>query len=271
MKLIRLATLAVLVAAGLYAAPTSASAVEEPFFQMPVPCGETWTMSTHSGHNPPEKLDLINRSGRTHGAPTLASAEGTVTFSGYVTDAGNMVVINHGDNGWQTRYLHLDTRTVAVGARVAVGTQIGTVGNTGTNSSGSHLHYEQKLNGTVLQPKFRGVVVPRKWEYFTYYETSENCSGPVATKFWVDTFQDAPGYASPGVNPSTGTLKKGTSYVYCRVWGPEVRVGTSFNHWWLKTDLDIGPANQYVSAFALAHWGNDVAKDNWGREIKNCT
>ncbi|GAA0613024.1 M23 family metallopeptidase [Kribbella sandramycini] len=269
MKLIRLALLASLAATGLYAVPSAASVTEEPIFQMPVPCGETWTMATHSGHNPPEKIDMINNAGRTHGAPALASAAGTVTVSGFAPDAGNMVVIDHGF-GWKTRYLHLDTRTVAVGNTVALGAQIGTVGNTGTNTSGSHLHYEQITGTTVRQPKFRGIEVPRKWQYFQYAETSENCSGPVETKFWVDTFQDAPGYAAPGVNPSTGTLKKGTSYVYCRVEGPVVRVGNSFNKWWLQTDLDVGPRNQFVSAYYLSRWGNDEAKDNAGRDIKDC-
>jgi hypothetical protein len=53
------------------------------------------------------------------------------------------------------------------------------------------------------------------------------------------------------------------------VWGPEVRVGSAYNHWWMKTDLDVGPAHQWVSAY-LSRWGNDEAKDNTGRDLPNC-
>ena len=48
-----------------------------------------------------------------------------------------------------------------------------------------------------------------------------------------------------------------------------MRVGSVFNHWWLKTDLDVGPANQWVSAYYLARQGNDQADDINGRAIPN--
>ncbi|MEV4752492.1 hypothetical protein AB0K21_39565 [Streptosporangium sp. NPDC049248] len=56
------------------------------------------------------------------------------------------------------------------------------------------------------------------------------------------------------------------------MWGPKVQVGSDYNHWWLKTDLDSGDPwkNQWVSAYYLARWGNDQAKDNSGRDIPNC-
>ncbi|GAA1689209.1 hypothetical protein GCM10009745_37710 [Kribbella yunnanensis] len=269
MKLIRLALLAILVAAGLIAVPTTAMAAD-PVFQMPIPCGLRWTTATHSGHNPKEKLDMVDPGGNTRGTTVLAAAAGRVSVSTFVADAGNMIVIDHAD-GWQTRYLHLDRRDVAVGNEVAQGAPIGLVGNTGSATTGAHLHFEEKQNGVVKQVMFDGHLVPITWSYGEHFETSANCSGPGDSKFWVDTFADAPGYASPGVEPSTGTLRKGTSYVYCRVEGPVVRVGDSYNKWWLKTDLDVGPANQYVSAYYLSRWGNDEAKDNSGRDIKNCT
>jgi cell wall-associated NlpC family hydrolase len=93
---------------------------------------------------------------------------------------------------------------------------------------------------------------------------------PPPTKYWVDTFSDASVYASPTSTSVTGTLRQGTSYVYCKVWGPVVSDGSSFNHYWLKTDPDEGPANQYVSAYYLSRWGNDEAKDNSGTIIPDC-
>ncbi len=94
-------------------------------------------------------------------------------------------------------------------------------------------------------------------------------------KYWVDTFADAVGYRSADTSDAQGVLYQGTSYVYCRVWGAEVGSGTSYNHWWLRTDLDAvysgkNGAGAYVSAYYLTHWGNDVAKDNSGNDIPAC-
>ncbi len=87
---------------------------------------------------------------------------------------------------------------------------------------------------------------------------------------WVDTFAAAPVYASPTSTTQTGTLNAGTNYVYCKVWGREVSSGSSYNHYWLLTDPDSGPARQYVSAYYLSRWGNDQALDNDGGAIPDC-
>ncbi|MFG2042914.1 C40 family peptidase [Dactylosporangium sp. NPDC048998] len=93
---------------------------------------------------------------------------------------------------------------------------------------------------------------------------------PTATKYWVDTFANAAVYASATSTTQTGTLNGGTNYVYCKVWGRQIGSGSSYNHWWLKTDPDVGPADQYVSAYYLSRWGNDEAKDNSGVVIPDC-
>jgi hypothetical protein len=93
---------------------------------------------------------------------------------------------------------------------------------------------------------------------------------PPPAKYRVDTFADAPVYASATSTTQTGTLYKGTDYVYCKVWGRQVGDATTYNHWWLRTDPDVGPANQYVSAYYLSRWGNDEAKDNNGTVIPDC-
>ncbi|MCB1560844.1 MAG: N-acetylmuramoyl-L-alanine amidase [Xanthomonadales bacterium] len=89
-------------------------------------------------------------------------------------------------------------------------------------------------------------------------------------RYWVDTYANAPGYGSPTSTSQTGTLYQGTNYVYCKSWGREVRSGGSFNHWWLKTDLDVGPGGQWVSAYYLSRWGNDEARDNDGYDLPRC-
>jgi hypothetical protein len=104
--------------------------------------------------------------------------------------------------------------------------------------------------------------------------------GPLP-KFFVDTFAAANGYRAPNClsmnTPAckpVGRLLTRTSYVFCKAFGDEMRVGADFNHWWLLTDLDEvfpgGTGRAYVSAYYLTRWGNDVAKDNNGREIPNC-
>ncbi|MFD0479996.1 N-acetylmuramoyl-L-alanine amidase [Nonomuraea thailandensis] len=109
------------------------------------------------------------------------------------------------------------------------------------------------------------------WDWNRYMQYVTGGTGPAPGKYWVDTFADAPGYATPG-GTRTGTLLRGTNYVYCRTWGPIVQSGNSFNHWWLKTDLDSGNPwqNQWVSAYYLSRWGNDEAKDNNGNDIPDC-
>lgn len=275
----RLVTILAALSAALLLAPGSAYAQQTdddatlaaPPFQLPVPCGERWTTSTHSGHASQFMVDMISVSGATWGTPALASAAGTVVTSTFYTDAGNTIVIDHG-GGWVTRYLHLASRAVGVGAAVGQGQQIGAVGNTGSATTGAHLHFEQRLNGAVVQAAVNGHAIPVTWSYNQHFETSNNCGGGTPGRYWVDTFADAPGHATPG-GVRTGTLLRGTNYVYCRVWGPLVQVGGDYNHWWLKTDLDSGNPwqNQWVSAYYLSRWGNDQAKDNNGNDIRDCT
>ncbi|MFF2010967.1 N-acetylmuramoyl-L-alanine amidase [Streptomyces sp. NPDC058195] len=109
------------------------------------------------------------------------------------------------------------------------------------------------------------------WDWDYYMKLVGGSGGTPENRYWVDTFADAPGYASPTSTIQTGTLYKGTNYVFCKVWGREISDPEGhYNHWWLRTDLDVGPANQYVSAYYLSRWGNDEARDNNGAEIPTC-
>ncbi len=75
------------------------------------------------------------------GTPILAAKAGTVTISkDERTGYGKWIEIKH-DDGTKTRYGHLNSRAVQVGAKVAAGQEIGKMGSTGT-STGSHLHFE---------------------------------------------------------------------------------------------------------------------------------
>ena len=61
---------------------------------------------------------------------------------------GNAAVINHG-NGISVYYAHLNTVNVSPGQTVSKGQYIGTMGNSGS-STGTHLHFEVRLNDTPI-------------------------------------------------------------------------------------------------------------------------
>jgi murein DD-endopeptidase MepM/ murein hydrolase activator NlpD len=79
-----------------------------------------------------------------------ATADGTVTHARYEGAYGNLVVIDHG-YGLETRYGHLSVYRVHVGIQVKRGDVLGLVGSTG-RSTASHLHYEVRANGKLLNP-----------------------------------------------------------------------------------------------------------------------
>lgn len=84
------------------------------------------------------------------GDPVVAGASGKVTFAGWQNGYGQVVVIDHGGE-LTTRYGHLSHIDVAQGQTVERGQFIGRVGSTG-RSTGSHLHYEIRINDEPVNP-----------------------------------------------------------------------------------------------------------------------
>lgn len=80
-----------------------------------------------------------------------AALDGTVIFSGWTPEDGNVICIQHPDN-WITVYKHCAQVFTKKGIRVNAGEVIGVVGNTGRLSSGPHLHFELWHNGVTLNP-----------------------------------------------------------------------------------------------------------------------
>jgi murein DD-endopeptidase MepM/ murein hydrolase activator NlpD len=84
------------------------------------------------------------------GTPVLAAASGVVCYLGAWSNYGKIVEIDHG-NGLVTRYAHLGSHTIELGAMVEAGEQIGIVGRTG-RATGYHLHFETLVNGKYVDP-----------------------------------------------------------------------------------------------------------------------
>ena len=83
------------------------------------------------------------------GTSIRAAASGTVIFAGWMGGYGNLTIIDHG-NGLATAYGHQSAIYVG-GGSVSQGTVIGAVGSTG-NSTGPHLHFEVRVNGSAVDP-----------------------------------------------------------------------------------------------------------------------
>ena len=93
-------------------------------------------------------LDIANPS-----APAVTAAgDGVVVLVRFLTyDYGQHVMIDHG-NGVVTLYAHMQAVYVKVGDRVAKGQVIGKMGSTG-RSTGTHLHFEVRKNGVLMDPR----------------------------------------------------------------------------------------------------------------------
>ena len=84
------------------------------------------------------------------GTSILAAKSGVVTTSTYNNSYGNYVVVSHSD-GTSTLYAHMSRRGCSKGDVVSQGQTIGYVGTTGS-STGNHLHFEIRVNGTRKDP-----------------------------------------------------------------------------------------------------------------------
>ena len=117
--------------------PTSGR-ISSPFGYRTHPVTGRYTL--HTG------IDIAASSGTT----VVASRNGKVVSAGYSGSYGNLIVISHG-NGIETAYAHLSSINVRVGETVSQGQMIGKVGTTG-RSTGPHLHFEVRINGTPVNP-----------------------------------------------------------------------------------------------------------------------
>ncbi|MCT4565605.1 MAG: peptidoglycan DD-metalloendopeptidase family protein [Maledivibacter sp.] len=117
---------------GKLAKPTSRGVITSPF-------GWRWGRR-HTG------IDI----GLPIGTPVKAADGGKVVFSGTKGGYGKCIIVDHGAN-IKTLYAHNSKLLVKKGAKVFKGQTIANSGNTG-RSTGPHLHFEVRKNGTPVNP-----------------------------------------------------------------------------------------------------------------------
>ena len=84
------------------------------------------------------------------GTPIVATADGVVIASGWNGGYGRQVIVDHG-YGITTSYAHNSENVATVGQKVRKGQVVAYMGSSGF-STGPHVHYEVKVNGTVVNP-----------------------------------------------------------------------------------------------------------------------
>ncbi|MBE7033343.1 MAG: peptidase M23 [Ruminococcaceae bacterium] len=122
-------------------------------FAWPVPASHRITsyygMRNHPVYKTPKFHSGIDI-GAGYGLEIRAAADGVVTLAATNGGYGKCVVINHG-SGITTLYAHCSSINVSVGEKVSKGQLIAKVGSTGV-STGPHLHFEVRINGTTTDP-----------------------------------------------------------------------------------------------------------------------
>lgn len=102
----------------------------------------TGKTTTHPG------IDIV----LSKGAAIYAVADGEVTYAADKGGYGNLIELTH-EEGYTSRYAHLDQLLVEAGDTVRAGQKIATAGNTG-RTTGVHLHFELHQAGTPIDPSF---------------------------------------------------------------------------------------------------------------------
>ncbi len=82
----------------------------------------------------------------------LSTLDGTVVFSNYTAETGNVIGIQH-NQGYMSVYKHLGSLLKREGDKVKGGEAIALVGNTGSLSTGPHLHFELWDKGRAVDPE----------------------------------------------------------------------------------------------------------------------
>ena len=126
---------------------------ESRFLSWPVEGSSTVSLSNSYGRRETPK-GIYFHSGidipGTRGLPISAAGAGTVLETGFDAEQGNYLLLDHG-GGLTTLYAHCQELLAESGAQVAEGEIVALLGSTGL-STGPHLHFEVRRNGTAQNP-----------------------------------------------------------------------------------------------------------------------
>jgi len=199
------------------------------------------------------------------GSAVSAVASGTVSQTGFVSDYGNYVLIDHSGSGYRSLYAHLNSISVSTGAVVAQGQLLGYSGSTG-NSTGPHLHFVVRQGGTRLHDG--NPYKPEPMSDYTgfgaygcggpsspWYTSTAPVVRPFTSGSWLLRNSNNAGnpdisftYGVPGDVPVAGK--------WCSIGlssGPGV-FRTSTGTWYLRCSTSGGPAD-YIFQYG---WGSDI-------------
>lgn len=110
------------------------------------------TLGMVSGHFSPEKKHYGTDIAANHNESVLATMDGTVIMSAYTAETGYVIGIQHIQN-FISFYKHCGSLLKKEGDKVKGGEAIAVVGNSGSLTTGPHLHFELWHKGFPVNPE----------------------------------------------------------------------------------------------------------------------
>ena len=156
-------------------------------------------------------VDLAPR-GSDRTPDVVASAKGIVIFSGYINGYGNLVAVGHADGKYSV-YAHLHEREMApMGDKVAQGQKIGVMSRSG-DSTGIHLHYEQREGNNSLSPEIAGAKMNDGVRIAGARSTSDHAFAALANRDKLPKLATAEGGKPQALAFAPGASVKGGSAI----------------------------------------------------------
>lgn len=155
---IKTATLQITGGANTISATITGTGVIPQTYKLPYPTGVTMHITNgyntgyHVGIESQYCVDFNMAGTNDAGIPVLSIADGVVSRAYWSTSYGYRVIVNH-SNGISSDYAHGESMNVKQGDSVIQGQELMILGNTGSGSSGYHLHFGMRnQNGTTSIP-----------------------------------------------------------------------------------------------------------------------